>query len=156
MAGHFSRTLLLGLLPCLVAAGPNRARMPTTVRDESLERYVGDLLGTDPQNRAYAARTLRAQLKITLRQYDRAREGSLGRDDAAGVLDDYDALVAPACMQVLGTRGTTSACADILGWLETQDALPMLEALSSAPPTHCAGRRIHRAIARIQAAKTTP
>ena len=152
----FNRLAPLGLLPFLVGAGPMPSRMPTTVRDDSIERYVSDLQGSDPQDRVYAARALRSELRIATRKFQRAKPGSFTYDDAITTYDDFRTLVMPACLQVLGQKGVSSPCADILGRLEAEEAvLPLQKALASPVSRHFT-RRANRALTRILAARETP
>lgn len=141
----------LALVPFLLGAGPMPARMHRTPVDTSMERYVQDLEGSDPHDRLYAARALRSELRLALKRLRRAEPGSLAWDDAATVVDDYTAAVAPACIRVLGLEGVSSPCADMLGWLEVPEALPALEKACEAPPSRRFARKAQKAMSLIRA-----
>ncbi len=125
-----SLLLALILLPLLLGSGGRMAQM-TTPRpvDDSNERYTAELSDSDKSDRLYAARTLRSRLRIALRNAERGRPGSLRQDQAYAALDDFEDLVAPACVQALTTRNIAHHCASILGMLAHQPAVQALETL---------------------------
>jgi len=146
---------LLLALPLALGAG-NRAMQahapePT---DTSVERYAGDLGRSDPSDRLYAARVLRSRLRFALRDAARARPGSLRQDEALAALDDFEGIVAPACIEALVTRNVAHHCAAMLGMLEYGGAEPALRALlePDADSSCKARRQAERALARLLAA----
>jgi len=153
--------LLLVLLaaPLLLGSG-SRAMQAHSARpvDDSIERYVHDLSIDDRSDRLYAARVLRARLRIVVREAERARPGSVREDEALAALDDFEVLVAPACIEALGVENVAPHCADILGLLEHAPAEAPLAALL-APEAQGSGRlRRHaaQALERIRAALPLP
>jgi hypothetical protein len=145
--------LLLLLLPTLLGSGSRvqQARSHQPV-DTSNDRYVHDLLGQDKSDRLYAARTLRSRLKVALRDAD-SREGTLRQIDAIAALDDFEMLVAPACVTALETRNVSHHCAWILGRLAYQPAAPELQALLD-PGTGASPRAQRQATAALEALST--
>jgi len=147
--------LLLLALPLLLGSGATRIPYPRPP-DESTDRYVSDLLGDDRSDRTYAARVLRSRARAAVRSAERSDPGSLAHDEALATLDTFDALVAPACLQALGSPGATGPCADVLGLLGTPAAAGPLETLLALQgrdaPGACTRRRIRRAIERIHEA----
>lgn len=126
-----SRAWLLPLLLPLLLGSGSRAQQAHshTPIDTSNERYIHDLTGQDKSDRLYAARTLRSRLRVALKDAAR-RDGSLRQLDALAALDDFELLVAPACVQALATRNIAHHCAWILGQLAYEPALSDLEALT--------------------------
>lgn len=138
--------LLLGLLPLLLGSGSRfqQAHSPQPV-DTSNERYVNDLLGNDASDRLYAARTLRSRLKVALRDAERGNGETLRSIDALAALDDFDVMVAPACVEALERRNVAHHCAEMLGLLGYEPAVPALEAALADPET---SRRLRKQAAR--------
>jgi hypothetical protein len=134
--------LLLALLPLMLGSGSRfqQAHSPQPV-DTSNERYIQDLRGSDASDRLYAARTLRSRLRMAIKDAER-REGTLRQIDALASLDDFEVLVAPACLEVLDQRNVAHHCAQILGLLAYEPAREDLEALASPDSdTGCRARR---------------
>lgn len=146
---------LLLLLPVLLGSGSRmqQARSPQLV-DTSNDRYIQDLLGQDKSDRLYAARTLRSRLRVALGDYDR-REGTMRQLDAEAALDDFDRLVAPACIEALQLRNVSHHCAWILGALAYQPAVPILEAMVQ-PDSDATRRARRRASAALETIGTSP
>jgi len=121
--------------------------------DTSIERYAADLSGSDKSDRLYAARVLRSRLRVAMRVAERAPMDSLRSDDALVAMDDFDAIVAPACVEALRVPNVAHHCAEILGWLEHSPAEPALQALLSedAVASRRLQRRAQAALERIQA-----
>jgi hypothetical protein len=138
--------LLLALLPSLLGSGSRfqQSHSPQPV-DVSNERYVNDLQGSDKSDRLYAARTLRSRLRVAMNELD-APEGSLRQLDAIATMDDLHHLAAPACIEALASRNVAHHCAQMLGWLGYEPAVPALEAMLS--PDSEASKRAQRQAAR--------
>jgi HEAT repeat protein len=125
--------------------GPKRPQ-PT------LAKFVSDLTGASSAKRALAGRTLLSQVKRARKDAARWPEGDLVRAEALARLTDFDQLVAPACARELRIPEVTSACAEILGLLETRSALPKLEAQLAVEERRRVRRRLAQAIKRIKQA----
>ncbi len=134
--------LLPLLLPLLLGSGSRMQQAQSHAPiDTSNERYIHDLTGQDRSDRLYAARTLRSRLRVALADSER-REGTLRQIDALAALDDFELLVAPACIQALASRNVAHHCAWILGQLAYEPAIPELEAM--VQPGSEANRRAQR------------
>ena len=107
-----------------------------------------DLTSEDKGDRQLAARSLRRQVRIHLRDAAR-RDGSMSQLEALAALQDYDAKVAPRCLKVLDKPDLISPCADILGMLETPEAAAPLRAALASEARRGPRRRIERALTRI-------
>lgn len=103
---------------------------------ESVEDWIRDLRKKDPAKRLLAARTIRTELRVAIRQSDKARAGSLLHTEALARLDDIQRDSVPACVDHVNNtddphpanaRRVLLACADILGILRAEEALPALE-----------------------------
>ena len=145
---------LLPFAPLLMGSG-SRAMMAHAQQpiDTSNARYAQDLTGADVSDRLYAARVLHSRLRLALKDARRGAPGSLRQDDALATLDDFDAEVAPACVEALSRRNVAAHCATMLGLLEYAAAVPALEGLL-APESDASGRlqrKAQRALDRIRA-----
>lgn len=118
----------------------------------TLQSYLDDLTGSNKGDRLLAARSLRRQVKAALRSANRGPADSFGVQEALVQLEEYDARLAPRCISALERIDTLAPCADILGMLETQDALDALERSLQIATRRGTNRRVDRAVARIQAA----
>ena len=123
----------------LIALGTNHALANTdltraghTQKDVSLERYAGDLVGQDPHDRLFAARVIRTRVREAWRWAGGATD-QLRAIEARQMLSTFDVLVAPRCTRQLSVANLLRPCAQILGMLEFEAALPaLLEARQSA------------------------
>ena len=140
------------LLAWVGAAGAvdNRVVAPRRGGPQSFLDLAQDLTSEDKGDRQLAARALRRQVRIHLRDAGRS-EGSLPQLEALAALQDYDAKVAPRCLKVLGKPDLVGPCADILGLLETPEAAAPLRDALAAESRRGPRRRIERALARISA-----
>jgi hypothetical protein len=153
--GRLRRATLVLALPLALGAGNRamQAHAPAPV-DTSIDRYAADLASTDASDRLYAARVLRSQLRYAARDATRARPGSLRQDEALSALDDFEAVVAPACVDALAVRNIAHHCAAMLGQIGVAEARPALEGLLQ-PTADCsrrARRQARRALDRLPAA----
>jgi hypothetical protein len=118
--------LALALLPLNVDAVGNR--LGPAVRPPTLEKMAQDLTHHNPARRSYAGRVLLRQVKTARKEAAHGPEDDLTRATAMQALTDFDRLVAPVCSQHLAVPEITSPCAEILRYLQTRTALPMLKA----------------------------
>ncbi len=146
---RFSLLLVLPLLaPVLMASGSRYLLTPDSP-DTSLDRYLADLNGTDRSDRLFAARELKSRLKKALRDVKPSRQASLAYAESQAILGDFQQMVVPACVQALDLANVAPVCADILGLMESREAIPALRAsLKSSPPPRLY-RHINRALKRI-------
>jgi len=103
---------------------------------ETVEDWIRELRKKDPAKRLLAARTIRTELRVAMRQSDKAPLGSLRRDEALARLDDFQRHGVPACVDHVNNtddphpanaRRVLLACADILAILRATEALPAIE-----------------------------
>ncbi len=121
-------------------------------KDVSMERYAGDLVGQDPHDRIFAARTIRTRVREAWRWAGGATD-HLRAIEARQTLSFFDVLVAPRCTRQLTVPNVMRPCAQILGMLETKDALPALEDAYQTAQQRRDKRAIQVAIERIQSAQ---
>lgn len=119
---------------------------------KSLGDYLIELDGEDPSERLMAARSLRGHLRRALNTEARANVGSIAYDDARSLLFELETRLPEVCMHGLSFRNVVAPCADMLGWLEVQEALPALQTALAAEDRKRVQKRIEAAIAAIQAA----
>ena len=130
-----------------IAAGP-LTTMPID-QDTSTERYASDLLGSDVSERLYAARVLRRRVRSAWRIAGRNGAG-LHAIEARQTLAHFDVVVAPRCIRQLTMKGIRVPCAQILGMLETNDALPALKTAAKRTLSAREQRAVEVAIGRIK------
>jgi hypothetical protein len=148
--------LLGGLLAASAQSRPSvmAPTHPGSGREEppGLADTVAALRGADGPDRLLAARDLRRLARRNLRLSNRSGGDELLVQEALVLLEEMDRLVAPTCIGLLQAGAVARPCADVLGVLETADALPALrDALSTAGRLE--RRRFARAIARIERAQ---
>lgn len=118
--------------------GPNRPM--------GLEDYIQDLSDDNRSDRLFAARELRRRVRRTT-QLANGRPGSLRREEARNDLLIYDQRLAPACIELLLQKPELRApCVDILRYLETTDAKPVLTQARQEEPRRWVQRKIDRAL----------
>ncbi len=147
--------ILCLLLAWVGAAGAvdNRVVAPRRGGPQGFLDLAQDLTSEDKGDRQLAARALRRQVRIHLRDAE-GREGSLSQFEALAALQDNHANVAPRCLKVLDKPDLVGPCADILGLLETPQAAAPLRAALQTEARRGPRRRIERALARISTAST--
>ena len=145
------RALLL-IFPLMMGSGSHLSN-PMIHNDVSIDRYASDLVGKDKSDRLYAARHLRSELRSVIKTSERAPEDTLTFDELMAKLDDYDTIVAPACMKALKVENTRTACVDIIGMLEFKPALPYLMALLDEEPSSRLERKLQKAVTLIEESK---
>ena len=121
-------------------------------QDTSLERYASDLVGQDAHKRLFAARVLRTRVREAWRVAGKAGD-DLRNTEALQTLSDFDTLIAPRCIRQLAVANTLRPCADILGMLETKDALPALRNAQNNVQQRRDRRVLKSAIERIEYAQ---
>ena len=141
------------VLTCLLswevqAAGPNPAS--PIPQDVSTERYANDLVGGDAIERQFAARVLRRRVRSAWRIAGRPGD-SIPVIEARQTLANFDLMVAPRCTRQLSERNVLRACAQILGMLETEEALTALHQAAQSATTRRDKRVIDTAIRQIKA-----
>ena len=108
---------------------------------------MSDFLDGRPSDQLFAVRELKRLIRVSLTQ-ERSRD-PIQAIEARQSLVLFDEALAPACMERITDERLGSTCADILGLLETDAALPVLnEALQLAQKRNA--RRIRRAIRDIE------
>ena len=148
---------MLVLLVVLLESGgwarPPAAVMPSKPTTEA--ELLEDLLDGRESEQLFAARELRRQARVAVQQlYARDELTAL---EARQTLARFDETLAPVCMDVLVRPALTAACADILGTLETQAALPALQAALASAERRSARRHLEDAIQAIdQSEGATP
>ncbi len=138
--------LVLSLSSPVQAAG--RVDLPGA-QPETLEGLTQDLVQADPAEQRYAARTLRSWIRTWVRQSATSGGDPITRDSARMDLETCDALVAPACVELLSQPGLTGPCADILGLLELPSTRAPLEAALAAETRNRVRRKLHKALDRL-------
>jgi HEAT repeat protein len=121
-------------------------------QDTSSERYINDLDSADPNLRIFAARVLLRRTKEAARIGNR-ESTELRVLEARALMSAFDVKLAPRCTRLLTTKNVARACAQILGLLETQEAIGPLKALIAHEPSRRVRRSATHAIDRIQAAQ---
>ena len=129
------------------AAGPLTAS--PVQQDMSTERYANDLVGSDLSDRLYAARVLRRRVRTAWRLAGRNTDG-FQVDEARQTLADFDLIVAPRCIRQLNVQNVRVPCADILGMLETKEALTALQVATKKSLRHRERKALEGAIRKIQ------
>ena len=121
--------------------GPNRPM--------GLEDYIQDLSDDNRSDRLFAARELRRRVRRTT-QLANGRPGSLRSEEARNDLLIYDQRLAPAMYQVLLQQPELRApCVDILRYLETTDAKPVLTQARQEDPDAGYSEKIDRALLQV-------
>jgi hypothetical protein len=148
-----------GLVAALLARAPSAAAVDVqssaSVNSvKTTQDYLSDLDGDSAPDRLYASRVLRGQLRHALRVERTAKEGSLARDDARSALIELGDRLPHACMSNLSAATTVAPCADILGMLEVQEALPLLQRALATEKRKWARRHIETAIALLGGTST--
>lgn len=109
---------------------------------------LADLLDGREGEQIFAARELRRQVEAAIRQlYFRDEVMVL---EARQSLARFDEALAPLCIEVLERPSLTVPCADILGALETQAALPVLRDALEGATKRGVRRHLAAAIAAIE------
>ncbi len=142
--------LLAGLLsaPTAEAVNAQNVRDPNRVR--TLDNELSDLLSGSASRRRFAARNLLKGTRTALRTVE-SRNPEI-QAEALLYLEDMDRQVAPECMENLDKPELLLPCAKLLGLLETQAALPVLQAALPMAEGGRTQRAITAAIESIQAA----
>ena len=143
-------SVLLLLLATLHGAWAVNAEPAVATPQQGLVSLLDDLSGSRPPDRLFAARELRRQVRGAIRATRRNRPGSLASDDAMAQLEDFDRTVAPRCISVLGKDDVRLHCAEILGMLETAEALAPLRAALEQEQRPRVRRHIQRAITLVE------
>ena len=116
----------------------------------SLEDYLADLSSKDRPDRLYAARELRRRVRNASRAAE-GRIGTLRSEEARHTLALFDAQLAPKCIELLALHpDLRGPCADILGTLRTDDALPVLLEHAANEERGWVERKLARAAERIK------
>lgn len=148
---------LLWFVPFSAAAvsdpvGTSSTAAPATVGAKTTAMLLADLRSDDDSDRLYAARALRAQMKRALRVEARGASGTIAADEARSVLFELEARVPDACRAgMVEHPNVVAACADMIAWLEVDDAEPLLRAALAAETRKGVRRRIERALASVAA-----
>ena len=131
----------------VLAAGP----LPTSPvrQDTTTERYADDLVGQDVSDRLYAARVLLRRVRTAWRVAGRKGD-ALQTIEARQTLANFDQLVAPRCIRQLAVRNVRIPCTQILGMLETKEAVPALQQVTLASLSSREHRIVLRTIRRIE------
>lgn len=141
--------MIEALLAAFLAVSPN---IPGHDQERTSADLVGELRHENAARRLYAARELRRQARAALRDAD-APPGSIRADESIVALRLFDEKVAPTCAEIVDKDVDIALqCADILGMLETQAALPALRAAAARNTNPRLLRHLHRAVDRIEAA----
>jgi len=106
-----------------------------------------DLQEGDHAEKRFAARELRRQARLALR--GQGSSSPVRAVESRQLLSDFDHSVAPLCIEQLDDPWTRRHCADILGMLETESALPSLEQRLIVEDSRRTRRHLQRAIDRI-------
>jgi hypothetical protein len=147
------RLLLLTLAAWVALLGVGPVAKKPGSEDLSDARYVSDLGHSNAARRLYAARVLRTRASHADRIRLRADPSSWAYDEALGTLESLDEAV-PACVARLADDPKVGpVCADILGYLEAEEAWTALEQAATARPGSRLARRARRALERIDAAR---
>jgi hypothetical protein len=153
-AGQTRRPCVLALLLlwCTAAVAVPTERSKGAVPDASVHQYLRDLAGEDRNRRTYAARVLLRRTRLARRMAGRSRGDRLEIDAARQTLMDFDAVVAPRCIEQLHVIGLTRPCVIMLELLETSAAVPALKTQRTKEVRKGMKRRIDRALIVIRAA----
>ena len=135
------------MLWSLSAAGQEAMRPAERERPESPEGLIADLIDGREPDQLYAARELRRLTSVALSNL-KSRD-PIRSMEARQYLVIFDDQLAPACITHLSRPRLQRPCADILGMLQTEDALVPLQAIRS-DARWPKSRRIDRAIGRIK------
>lgn len=104
----------------------------------------------DIRFRKYAARTLKSDIRKTVRKYK--SNDPMMQLEQRQYLSDLEMHTVPACITQLTTKDIGGMCADILRYLEADEALKDLEtALDSSPLNKRHHRKIEKAISSLKA-----
>ena len=141
--------LALALLPLTADAVGNR--LGPAARPPTLEKMAQDLTNQNPARRSYAGRVLLRQVKTARREAARGPDDDLTRAAAMQTLTDFDRLVAPVCTRHLALPEITSPCAEMLRYLQTRSALPMLRAQRERETRSRVIKELDKAIAELEA-----
>jgi len=142
------------LLACLnfaQAAGiSGPAQFEVSTLPDTFDGLLTGLNSSDPNDQQFAVRELRRRVRSALSSVGSTNE--LVSTGAQQDLMDYDQRLAPVCVTKISNNELTRFCADILGLLETQNALTALNLATEQPQTSFTQRRIQRAIHKIEVA----
>jgi hypothetical protein len=135
------------LLWSLVAAAQTIQELIPRERPDTPEGLIADLQDGRSPDQLYAVRELRRLARISLS--DVKHRDPIRSMEARQFLVVFDDKLAPICIENLPDTKLTRPCADILGLLETESALPALNAV--LPDTRRGTRRhVERAIHAIE------
>ena len=137
---------MLLLVTVLSASGQTRDDFQRQ-RPTAPEDLIADLSEGRPPDQLFAARELRRLIREELKDLD--HRDPVRSMEARQNLALFDRVLAPMCVEKLSVEPLTASCADILGLLETEDALPALREVQEST-TGRAQRRAVRAIERIE------
>ncbi len=137
---------MLLLLSLTASAQSIREPVPRP-RPETPEELIAGLGGSHAPDQLYAARELRRLTRMSLKEV--ASRDAIRSLEARQFLAVFDNTLAPLCIELLPDPKLTRPCADILGLLETDAALPALRA-RQPETTRGTQRSIERAIQTIE------
>jgi len=120
--------------------------------DVSLERFARDLVGQNPHDRLFAARVIRTRVREAWRWAGGATD-HFRTIEARQTLSTFDVLIVPRCTHQLSVANLLRPCAQILGMLESNAALPALLEANKSARLRRDKRAVERAIDRIRAAQ---
>jgi hypothetical protein len=146
--------LLLALLGWATAGPPTVASRPVSGDEPSIEAKIDELESSLARDRRLAAIQLRRETRRMLRDSERQGGDEIRSLEARQTLMVFDDKLAPVCTEQLGVANLTALCAEILGLLETEAALPALETVLAEEHRAGVRKRVARAIERIRGART--